>query len=289
MDFDFQRYIQSRQREGGGGAASAGSSYAYEGDRRVLRALGKARPVRAALEASAKLTEGDLTALFGEAEALEPAARERLEASLARAAARLKAPSPRLRVARSLPGAAALALVVAGEAVIVVDAAVGREAEAAALDFLLGRQLGHLQQEHGAYLGALLALRRREGTVLAWAAKPAALALERWAEAGRLTADRAGLLACGDRDAAVGALIREARGWAQGPWDQLAAALEEGWEEEPPKDGALAALAAVDPALPARVRALLWFSEAAVFRAAQGQSGGEALSAIDRRVSGLTK
>lgn len=288
MDFDFQRYIQERTRASGEGGEGAGPGYAYEADRRSMRTLDRIKPVKLALEMSGRLGEGDITELFGEVPVVEASWEGKLQKALAQACRWLQAQAPRVRLVRQVQGGAT-ALEVAGEPVILLDVGVLEAASVDELAFLLGSQIGHISHDHCAYLGALMAVRRRREAFLGWAARPAEVALERWASAGQVTADRAGLIACGDLKVAAGALIRAARGWDKGSWQTLGQTLEEGWEEDPPEDGALADLGKEDPSLPGRVRSVQAFSEAEAYRRAHGLSGGELLSTVDRRVSRLIK
>jgi Zn-dependent protease with chaperone function len=290
VDFDFQRYIQERTRASGGGEGGQGPGlhYAYEADKRAMRTLDRIKPVKMALELSGRLGEGDVTEIFGQVPVVEASWEDKLHRALAQACRWLQAEAPRVRVVSAVKGGAT-ALEVAGQPVILLDVGVLEGASVEQLSFLLGAQVGHVVHGHSAYLGALLAVRRRREAFLGWAARPAEAALERWESAGGVTADRAGLIACGDLKVAAETLIRAARGWEAGSWQTLEQAMEEGWEEDPPEDGALHELAKQGPSLPGRLRALQAFSEAEAYREAHGLSGGELLSTVDRRVSRLIK
>ncbi len=299
MDFDFQRYIQERKNSGASsGGASVGASgvegpaglrYAYEADRRLLRGLTHSKPVEMALGAVANMDEARLGEIQGDAEAFDDKTREMLVSLVEDACSRLGLtvkPAVRAAGAKGLEEMARMVETAEGPVLFLSQVLVD-EASPKALAFVVGRQLGFLQQDQVAQMNALLELKDSKGGAISWIARPAQSALERWAVAGRITADRAGLLACGELRAAAATLIRTAQGWSAGEPENLESVLEEGWEEHPPADGALAALDREKAGLAARVGSLQAFSEAEVYREAYGLHGGDVLSTVDRRVKGL--
>ena len=117
---------------------------------------------------------------------------------------------------------------------------------------VLGHELGHIHSDHSVYK-LLAAMLVQGGAILGMISKflttPIQLGLQKWSRCAELTADRAGLLACGQVDTAVDVLMRLAGGRSVGVSDrtalkvapfvrqarELAQAENEGW-----MDGAVA-------------------------------------------------
>ena len=282
MEFDFQRYIQERKREG----ERERVVYAYDADLRAMRALDLAKPVALALELGARSVGAHVEALV-QGEALPSDLKARVGRVLSEVCVKLKASEPAWRATAQPWRHDALALVVGQAPTLLLDDLIAREADEPSLRFVLGRACGHLQHNHAPLLGAAWVLSLREEAFLGWAAKPARVALERWARAGRVTGDRAGLLACGALDVACGALIRAERGWAHGPYENLSEVLDLAQSPAPPSGERWEALREFGAELPWRLRALAAFAGSEVFRRSQGSSGGESLAVVDSRVSDL--
>ena len=202
FDFDFQRYVERRKgaREA---AQREGAAYAYTGDARVLRTLDKLRPVTLAVESAAGLWRSRARAeILGPAVTASERKFARVHATAQRAAEALHVEPVAVFVSPQLAAGAYGFGTGEGDAPsIVVDNALVDALGDLELSALLGAELGHVQNGHVVYRTALYFL-RGSSSVAAWIVKPATAALGSWQKRGDVTADRAGLIACRDIDAA---------------------------------------------------------------------------------------
>jgi hypothetical protein len=265
MQFDFQAYI--RERKGGGSARpESAPGYAFGRDRRVMRTLRLAKPVRLVIDTGMRFARTRFEGLEGQTVVADRVSHPRLMAALRDAAGRLGSRSP----ARVLVGAveglgATAALAFKSEEIIIVHPSV-LDLDDEGLAFQLGRAAGHLQQGHAVYLNALWLLDREPGQVTNWVVGPATAALTSWARLGDVTADRAGLIACGNVDVAVRELLSMA-----------GIDASEGQTGDEPMSG-------LNAYLTGRIQALRIFGESEVFRRGAGMDGGDSLSSVDSRV-----
>lgn len=267
MEFDFQAYI--RDRKGGGDRrAASGLGYAFARDRRVMRTLSLAKPVKLAIDASSRLASRKLDPIV---EAATPAP-DVIVAAVNDACKVLQAqPADRILLAADDALGFSAALAHRGDELLVVTpACVAMQATNRA--FHLGRAVGHLQHGHAVYLGAAWLLRDEPDSFMKWVVKPATATLESWSRLGDVTADRAGLLAAGDLEVAVAEVMR-----LHGVIGDPAEVLGEG------------GMADLDEVLAGRIRALQTFAEAEVFRRSVGLDGGDSLPSVDSRVEEVIK
>ncbi len=285
MEFDFQRYIQ--ERTSGGDYENAAPMYAFGRDHKVMRTLELAKPVKLALEASARLSRERLAEMTSQAALVDAQSEPRLHRLLLESCKTLQMAAPAFYTRSPMPEAPAMALSDGENTLIFAAQELAEEVGDAALRFLLGRQCGHIQQGHVVYLDAIFALAHQREAFLGWIVTPAAVALRAWARLGRITADRAGLMACGDPRAAVATLIKFS---LEKTVD--AAEVERIWEQasnEVPTGGVLDGASNDGTELPLRLRALALFAESEVYRETWGSGGGESLTSVDRQVSSVVK
>jgi hypothetical protein len=261
--------------------------YAFGRDAKVMRSLERAKPVKMALEASHRLEAGRLEEILGGAVTVSEGNEARLWALIQASAEALGVKAPPLMVTE-VPGDLEIqALLVEGRPVILIDRDVLDRFDEKALGFFIGQQLGHIQNEHVVFLTTAFALQHLEEAFLGWIVKPANFAIDRWRKLGELTADRAGLLACGDLHAAAEALIKR---WApeaiEAPWD-IDVILEEA--EENPRGSLMATLAQEERRLPGRLAALRAFADSELFRLSRGRDGGQSMTSVDSRVESIVK
>jgi hypothetical protein len=270
MDFDFQRYIQTRQSDRvDSRGAQTYREYAFGSDVSVLRTLDRARVVALALKATTPVErrwlEGEV--LAGAVKAgpgAHPALRE-----LSHDAAKVLGMGTPAVYVTAAAGVPAAAVVVGGQPRILIAPALLETLEDAALRFVLGRQMGHLQNSHGPYLTCALALHHLEDARWGWLVKPAAAALGSWQHLGDITADRAGLLACGDIEAARAALSA-LLGVEDAGLDEAERRQRRGrWE--------------------VRGRALECFAAGELYRKSRGLEGGTTPKDVDREVERVLK
>jgi len=288
MEFDFQQYIQERTRAGASPAAdAAGVPYAFGRDAKVMRSLERAKPVKMALEVSHRIERARLDEILGEAEAASETRDAKLFALVGASAKALGISPPALMITQR-PGALEIqALLVDGEPVVLLDRDMVDRFDETALGFFIGQQLGHIQNQHLVFLTTAFALRHLEEAFLGWVVRPANFAIDRWLKLGQLTADRAGLLACGDLHAAVEALLkRHAPEAIESPLN-IDVILEEA--QENPKGSLMTGVAQVNKRLPGRLASLKAFSDSELFRRSKGRDGGQSMTSVDRRVESIIK
>ncbi len=289
MEFDFQRYIQDKRRVGGGAPTdSTTAPYAFGRDARVLRTLERARPVKLALEASHKLDVERLRErILGGARRADDQHEPRLARRFEKLAASLSMSPPPLYLTDEAGDLGALALSIEREPFVLIDRSLLDTLEDDELSFVLGRLLGHIQNDHALFLTTAFALERFDDAFMGWIVKPARFAIGAWLKLGDLTADRAGMLACKDLHVAARALIkRRAPGALENPID-INNILDEA--EENPRGSLMARLTERDPRLPGRLAAMKAFADSELFRRAQGREGGQSLTSVDRQVESIIK
>jgi Zn-dependent protease with chaperone function len=117
-----------------------------------------------------------------------------------------------------------------------VDSQYASSLDEAELRYVLGREMAHIKFGHTRWWMLLGGTDREVPGVLQWLAKPRNLIFAWWRRAQRTSADRAGILACGDVGRAISALVKYQVGPSvaqQVSVDGLgmqAAELTHGWE-----------------------------------------------------------
>lgn len=295
MDFDFQRYIQTRKdRPSGGGSASGGASkgggrsaYAFSRDLKVLQTLERARFVEMALAGALKLEQrwrGD--GLEG-AEAVGADRHGRVQ-DLARVAAeRLGVAVPEIVVMERLGARPATALGIEDDPRLALDARAVEALSDAELTFVLGQGLGHIANGHAPYLTTLFALDRMSEDFYGWVVQPARMAIGAWLKHGLVTADRAGMIASGSLEVSLRAAVKAAfalDAGASAPDDALARVDQAGDDVE-----AITSLVSERTGLTQRLLAMRAFVRSEPYRRAVGDAGGESLATVDSEVERLIK
>jgi hypothetical protein len=267
FDFDFQRYVARRK-----GAREAevreGAAYAYAGDLKVLRTLDRLRPVTLALEAAVRLWRTRARAeLLGTAIRVSEKQFPEVHKAAGHAATTLHVAAPTVYVSPRLV-AGAYTFGTADEAAIVIDAALVAALGPRELEFVVGRECGHLQNGHVPYRTALYLLEHFDDAFVRWIVTPAVAALGAWSRRAAVTADRAGLLCVRDVDVACAALVK--------------AALPE------PRPDAPVTVSVGDEAyqmVARREAALRVFAESAYYCGVMGEAGGQPAETCDARVA----
>jgi Zn-dependent protease with chaperone function len=252
IDFDFQRYVERRK---GAREASAreGAAYAYAGDLRVLRTLDRMRPVRLALEATERMWRSTARAeMLSGAVKVGPREQPEVYALVQRCAEALHVVAPPAYVATQHPGMEAHTFGADDESYLVLDGGLIERLNEAELTDVIGRELGHIQNQHVLYATALYYLDHFAARFVRWVVTPARLALGSWAKRAAITCDRAGLICTRNIDTSAAALTKLG-------------------------------------ATPQRVEALRVFAESAYYRGLFGQEGGLSPEACDQRAAELLK
>ncbi len=288
MQFDFQRYIQERKRNSTSTRKETPRGYAFGRDTKVSGTLGRAKPVKMALEATSnldaeRLREGVLAARQTDAES-----DAWLHQMVARAVTVLgMAEAPKLYITEQSGDFDAQALVIDSVASIVLDRALLDILDEDEMLFTIGQQCGHIHQEHALFLTADFAMEHVSEEYMRWVVSPARYAIGAWRRHGNVTADRAGMLACGEMQVAAKALLkRHGAGSLPTPLD-MEIIMEEA--EDNPRGSYLAALVHKAPQVPGRLLALKAFADAEIFRRACGRDGGLSMTSVDRQVESIIK
>jgi len=206
VDLDFQRYVERRK-----GALEAqareGSAYAYSGDLRVKKTLDSIKPVRLAVESTARLWKSAARKeLLGTAAKVSPQHLSRVDALADQAAKTLHIARPAVYVSSELGQLRSHTFGTDEDAYIVLHGAQVEGLTDAELLFVLGHECGHIQNNHVVHTTALYYLVHAANRFLKWIVTPAVMALAAWGRRAELTCDRAGLIAAQNLDAAEAAI-----------------------------------------------------------------------------------
>jgi len=316
MDFDFQRYIQSRRGERSVDGVRTFQDYAFGRDVKVLRTLDRTRFVGLALKATARLERSWLkNEVVDKAVRVGPGAHADVRELAHDVARAVGMATPTIYLTAATRPWLAVAVTVEGSACILLDPVALDTLSNAELSFVLGQQCGHLDNGHLPYTTCQFALAQMEQGFAGWLLRPAQLALETWQRVGDITADRAGLLACRDLEVATSALrklhpedtatvevgvqpvdVAESGDSAESDEFQDQADLDEHDEdrEDGPDDttvvdsdaGTDAPAERRAHALRNRLRALAAFERSSFYRVATGLDGGDPLTDVDKEVEG---
>lgn len=285
-DFDFLHYINRRKAPESGREEKTGfGEYAFAGDLRVLRRLDRARPVRITVEATVRFWKAvQKNALLGSSVKVSRRQFPHLHDLVVECARTLDIAMPTVYITQNLSSLNAGTYGTDDEAFIVLNSALVDHFDDDELKFVIGHECGHIQNNHVVYHTAANFLSQGMIAFVKWAAVPARVALNSWSRRGEITCDRAGMICCGDEEAALRAIMKIALGsqklFEEIDLDEYVGQLDgikEGW-------GRFSEFLATHPYLPKRVQALKLFAESAYYRELIGESGGRGLDEVDREV-----
>ncbi|MEO0323741.1 MAG: M48 family metallopeptidase [Myxococcota bacterium] len=289
----FHSYVQRRESEVYGGTDES-SRYAYGPDLAMLRGFRRLRPLELAVASIVRTYERVLRNQYhGTTVRVGPRQLPGLHAVAKSCAETLGVALPTLYVVND-PRMNAFTFGTDEEAFIVVHSQLIDHMDEAELKFVIGHEMGHVQNKHVVYGTALQLVRANLAAVLRLLPPvDAALrtALLTWARRAEITCDRAGLLCCGSLDAATHSFLKLACGstklYAELDADAYLEQLEDGRKGL----GRLGELGASHPYLPKRVQALRLFAESAYYRRAKGDADAEGPSMleVDERVTELLR
>lgn len=288
--FDFQAYIGEHKDPQARGRSFSVGDYAFRADIKWLRTLHALTPVRALLAATSRLWSG-----WGRKRVLEDATRASEKDAtrvyaLSRQAARALHMAPmQVYVTPHLKDVPAQALGDDAEVFVALHTEAVRSYDDTALLFLLGRQLGHVQNGHVRYLTAYFYADEIAGSVVRWTLKPALAALSKWYRLATLTADRAGLLACKDLEAARRQIVHQSLARQRMHEDIDVDAVLAELERSDKGQGMLERLLQRNPGVGLRLRALEHFAQSRFYRDHIGEAepGGTTLTEVDDAVDVL--
>ena len=277
----FSRYVAGKKRAAYGG--EEGARYAYAADVAMLNAFRRMKPVELAasstvrmykdvyknqlLGTTIKVTERQFPSIY----------------SIARECAEtLDVAVPQVYITNS-PVVNAYTFGTNDDAFIVVHSALVDHFDADELKFVIGHETGHIQNKHVIY-NTVLILLKTAASFLRYLMPPAEVALQAWYRRAEVTCDRAGLLCCGDLEAASRTFLKMACGskklYEELDVDEYLNQADEGREGI----GRLTELFASHPYLPKRIEAMRVFGESELYRRAIGAGeDGLTMEQVDDR------
>jgi Zn-dependent protease with chaperone function len=286
VDFDFARYLQEKRGQLAQRARD-GAAYSYAGERKVRRTLTAARPVTMAIEATTRLWRDVARAeLLGSSIKVTDQQFPRVHDAARRASDALHMKPPPIYVAPTTWGLRARALGTDDAPYIVVNADLADQLKDAELTAALGHELGHVQNGHVLYTTALHYLTQSAVFFVRWIVQPAIMTLQAWSRRAEITCDRAALLATGDLEAALTAIIKLELGLDKGSTFSLDEYLKD-MPDTKKGFGRYGELFRAHPYLPKRVQALRQFADGAYFAVQTGAppEGKPSADEVDKKVS----
>lgn len=291
FEFDFQKYVDRQKTNAGAPPKNSRGpdfgDYAFAGDLRVLRRLDRMKPVRIVAEATVRFWKSvQKNELLGQAVKVNRRQFPEIYDTTARCAEALDIAMPTVYVSRAF-GLNAGTYGTNEEAFIVIGTPLVQMLEPEELEFVIGHECGHLQNNHVVYRTAVAFLTQGIGAYVKWAIVPATVALNAWSRRGEITCDRAGLVCCKNEAAATNAMIKLVTGSKE-----LAEKVDvddyvnqvEGIQEG---IGRLKELLVSHPYLPKRIQAMRLFTQSNYYATLIGERGGRPLDEIDREVEDL--
>ncbi len=283
VDFDFARYVASRRGQMEQRARD-GAAYAYAGEHKARRMLATARPVTIALEATSRRWRASAKdKLLSEATMVTDQSYPALREAANIAAQRLGLKCPPLFVAPESSSIEAQALGTDTDPLLAISESYVDGLDRDELVALVGHLLGHVQNQHILFSTALYYLRHDAFFFVRWVVQPAVLALQAWSRRADITCDRAAMLAAGDLDTALSAMIKTGTGQVNA---DVAAVLAESAEKSGGSN--VIGIFKSHPTVPRRARAMRLFAEAALFsKVSEKYTGIRSTEDVDTAVSDL--
>mgnify|MGYP001628105741 CR=1 FL=1 len=284
IDLDFGSYLEKKKT--GSWGRDEGVRYAYAADVAMLRSFQRLRPVEMAA-ASVVRTSHEMmrSQLLGSTVKVGPRQFKSIHDIVSDCARILTVPTPTVYI-KNHPTPNAYTYGTEDDSFIVIHSAMIDHFDEAELRFVIGHEVGHVQNKHVVYNTALMILTQSAAVFLAWIVQPALVALRQWFRRAEITCDRAGLLCCGDLEAASRSFLKLATGSQKLYPEMNVDAFLEQFEEGQGSIGRLGEAFETHPYLPKRIHALRLFAESELYRKAQGLgAGGLDMEEVDRRTS----
>ena len=210
-NFDFQAYVAAHKDPDERTRSLSFGDYAYRGDIKHLRTLHTLAPVRVLVSGTLQLWGGwGRSAILKGALKATPRDAQRVYDLAHRAGQRLHMLPTQVYVTGALKNVRAQALGDRDEGFVALHTEAVRSLDDDALLFHIGRQLGHIQNDHVLFQTAAFYGDEIAGVVVRWAIRPGLFALNQWRQRAALTADRAGLLACQSLSVATRQIVEHA-------------------------------------------------------------------------------
>ncbi|MEM9068141.1 MAG: M48 family metallopeptidase [Myxococcota bacterium] len=283
-DLSFNAYVERRDDAVFGGTEE-GSRYAFGGDLQMLRAFRKAKPLELAVSS---LVRGSKTLLrnqyLGTTVRVGPKQLPRIYNLAKECAHELGVPMPTVYVANN-PFMNAYTYGTDEDSFIVIHSKLIDDFDDDELKFVIGHEMGHIQNKHVVYMTALRLLTFQRNMLMSLLSPFIKAGLMAWSRRAEITCDRAGALCARDVDVAQRAFLKMACGSSK-LYDELNIdAYLEQFDEGQKGVGRLTEITASHPYLPKRMKALQLFEESDVYRASQGLAGGRPLAEVDADIA----
>ncbi len=286
IDFDFGRFVEAKKS--GAFGRDDRVRYAYAADVAMMRSFSRMRPVELAAAAVVRTSKEWLrTQLLGRTVKVGPKQFPSIYKIAQHCARTLTVPTPSVYV-KNDPHPNAFTYGTDEESFIVITSALVDHFDEKELQFVIGHETGHIQNKHVVYNTAMVILTQGAGIFLGWIIQPALVALRSWFRRAEITCDRAGLLCCGDLEAASRSFMKLATGSHKlYPEMNIEAYLDQ-FEEGQNSFGRLGEAFETHPYMPKRIHALRVFADSELYRnAAQLGDGGLDMEEVDRRTSAI--
>lgn len=286
-DLSFHDYVRDRDADDEDGVG-APARYAYGPDLQTLRRFKKMRALERAAAWVVKSYKHLLQAQYlGQTVRVGPRQLTHLHALVEECAQRLGIAVPEVYVANS-HAYNAFTFGTDDHAIIVIYARLVEEFTDDELRFVIGHEMGHIQNKHVVYGTVLQVLRAGIAPVLAWVAPFIETALAAWSRSAEVTCDRAGLLCVQDVGVAERVFLKMAMGSAKLSEALDVEAFLEQLEDARRSPGRFSELMALHPYLPKRIAALRVFAASELYLRTLPEAGeraqGIAMDEADRQV-----
>ncbi|MAQ17749.1 MAG: hypothetical protein CMN30_23505 [Sandaracinus sp.] len=287
-EFSFDAYVSKRESGALGGMAEE-TRYAFGPDLTMLRGFDKFRPLKLVV---ASLVRGQKH-LFQHrfiANSLKVGPRQlpQVHALAKECADVLGIAMPALYISNS-PVMNAFTFGTQEDSFIVVHSKLVDHFTEDELRFVIGHEMGHIQNGHVVYLTTMLLLSQLPA-ILRPLQPVVQAALRTWSRRAEITCDRAGALCCGDIGVAERTFVKMASGSTK-HYDAIdVEAYMDQLEEARKGVGRFTEIFDSHPALPKRIAALRVFGESAYYRKAVGLGqDGLDLKTVDERTTDIVK
>lgn len=263
-ELSFHDYIRERDADDEDGVG-APARYAYGPDLQMLRSFKKMRPIERAAGWVVKSYRHILQSQYlGQTIRVGPRQLPQLHALVEECAATLGIPVPTVYVANS-HAYNAFTFGTDDHAIIVIYSRLVEEFEEDELRFVIGHEMGHIQNKHVVYGTVLQVLRAGIAPFLAWIAPFAETALASWSRRAEVTCDRAGLICVKDVEVAERVFLKMALGSATLSAELDVEAFLEQMEDARKSPGRFTEMLALHPYLPKRIAAVRVFAESELY------------------------
>ncbi len=284
----FRSYVDQRDAEIPGGTTE-GSRYAFGADLQMLRSFKKMKPLEMVVASLVRTSKNMLQSQYlGTTVRVSSKQLPRIHRIAKECADTLGIAMPTLYVANN-PFMNAFTYGTDEDSFIVIHSKLIDDFSDEELRFVIGHEMGHIQNKHVVYMTALRLLTVQRSTAMMLLSPFIKTALMAWSRRAEITCDRAGAICSGDAISAQGTFLKMACGstklYEELNVDEYLKQLSEGESNV----GRYGELLLSHPYLPKRIRALQLFAESDIYRSLVGEEGGRSLSEIDDEVAKIIR